>query len=309
MRGRILPAGVLAALLLGTISPCRGRVEAGRPRRARRPARRHRPQRLCLPGGSFAEQNPPESWILLMQYANLPLNQPVAVKTPALGQVLCGLLWEEVRPVRKVMLSWTVDQLIRPSPDELVLIYFDATDATAHTWWNPRTIKEAGKPEVSPDGRTFTYAIPVDTWGVVASIRGPNPASHFACPKIRALVPDVWKRVEIEIEWAFDPATARLDHEGSLETYDGIVADLRPLSGDTTTVMTGPSSWRSPGSSDGRHGLRLGRALHGRLSLAKSLALSCGARGSRADPSDVSDAGGRLLISSLRPGAGADPGA
>ncbi len=75
------------------------------------------------------EQNPPESWILLMQYANLPFNQPVAVSNPALGQVLCGLLWEEVRPVRKVELSWTADQLSRPSPEDLVLVYFDATDS------------------------------------------------------------------------------------------------------------------------------------------------------------------------------------
>ena len=134
-----------------------------------------------------AERNPPESWLLLMQYANLPLNQPVAVNHPALGQVLCGLLWEEVRPVRKVELSWSEGQPSRPSPDDLVLAYFDATDGTAHTWWNPRTIKEAGKPEVSPDGRTFTYLIPVDTWGVVA--QRPRPEAGFrvflsddACP-------------------------------------------------------------------------------------------------------------------------------
>ena len=75
-----------------------------------------------------AERNPPESWLLLMQYANLPLNQPVAVNHPALGQVLCGLLWEEVRPVRKVELSWSEGQAARPTADDLVLAYFDATD-------------------------------------------------------------------------------------------------------------------------------------------------------------------------------------
>ena len=211
-----------------------------------------------MPTGQIEpEQNPPESWILLMQYANLPFNQPVAVSDRALGQVLCGLLWEEVRPMRKVELSWTADQLPRPSADNLVLVYFDATDSNAHTWWNPRTIKEAGKPEVSPDGRTFTYVIPVDTWGVVASVRGPERASYFACPTMRAEVPDAWKRMEIEIEWGFDPATAERDHEGNLAIYDGVVADLHPLPGDTATVLSGPSSWRSSGPGDGRHGLRL----------------------------------------------------
>ena len=121
---------------------------------------------------------------------------------------------------------------------------------------DPRTIKEASKPEVSPDGRTFTYVIPADTWGVVASLRGSRPASRFACPTMRALVSDVWKRLEIEIEWGFDPATAQVDHGGSLECYDGLVADLRPLPGDATTVLAGPSSWQSPGG-DGRHGVQL----------------------------------------------------
>ncbi len=281
MRRRIVPAGILAALLVGSI-----RVAVGGPTTVDLPALVGQPVDIAPSAYAYRadrapEQNPPESWILLMQYANLPFNQPVAVRSPAVGpdvaaptaapifnqpraarnpavgQVLCGLLWEEVRPLRKVELSWPGDQPARPSADELVLVYFDATDGTAHTWWNPRTVKEAGKPEVSPDGRTFTYVIPVDTWGVVVSVRGPGPASRFACPVMRAMVPDVWKRVAIEIEWGFDPATAQLDHGGSLESYDGIAADLHPLPGDAATVLTGPATWRSPGGRDGRHGLRL----------------------------------------------------
>ena len=29
------------------------------------------------------------------------------------------------------------------------------------------------------DGRTFTYAIPVDTWGVVATVAGGKPSRTF----------------------------------------------------------------------------------------------------------------------------------
>ena len=47
-----------------------------------------------------ADENPPESWLALMRYANLPLNKPVDVKAPAIKQALCGLLWEEIRPVQ-----------------------------------------------------------------------------------------------------------------------------------------------------------------------------------------------------------------
>ena len=48
----------------------------------------------------IAEDNPPESWLALMRYANLPLNQPLDLNAPAIKQVLCGLLWEEIRPVQ-----------------------------------------------------------------------------------------------------------------------------------------------------------------------------------------------------------------
>jgi len=204
-----------------------------------------------------ADQNPPEAWVLLMQYANLPFDKPVDAKAPAVKKVLCGLLWEEVRPVRRVELAWPPDAKGQPSPQEVVLAYFDATDQTAHTWWNPRTIKEAGKPEVSADGRTYAYTIPVDTWGVVAAVRGEKEASASAVPAVRALVPDVWKKMDLQIEWGFDDATASLPYDGRIGAYNGIVAEVRPLSGDAGTAMTGPNAWRSARKGDGRRGVQM----------------------------------------------------
>ena len=78
----------------------------------------------------------------------------------------------------------------KPAPEQLVVSCFNGQDDTAHTWWNPRTIKEAAPPEVSADGCTYSYAIPVDTWGVVAAVRGPKEASAFAVPALQAFVPD-----------------------------------------------------------------------------------------------------------------------
>ena len=54
-----------------------------------------------------AEQNAPESWLALMRYANQPLNKPVDRRAPAIKQALCGLLWEEIRPVQRLELTWT----------------------------------------------------------------------------------------------------------------------------------------------------------------------------------------------------------
>ena len=219
-----------------------------------------------------AEENPPEAWILLVQHANLPFNKPVDavaasvsipfnkpvdVNAPAVRKALCGLLWEEVRQVRRVELSWSSDAKKRPSADELAFSYFDATDANPHTWWNPATIKEAGKPEVSADGCTYVYTIPVDTWGLVVSVRGEKDASAFAVPAIRAFVDEVWKKMDVDIEWGFDGDTAALAYDGRIEAYDGMIGNLRPLADDAGTVMTGTNAWRSVRHGGARRGLQL----------------------------------------------------
>ena len=200
--------------------------------------------------------NAPESWILLMQYAGLPYDKPVDVKAPAVRRALCGLLWEEVRPLRRIELSWPAGARRRPSPEQLTLTYFDATDGTAHTWWNARTLKEAGPPQVSADGRTYSYTIPVDTWGVVVSMRGMEEASGFGVPEVHAFVSDAWKKMDLEIEWGFDDATAALDYSGRIEAYDGIIGELKPLAGDSGTIMTGAQAWRSVRPGDRRRGVQ-----------------------------------------------------
>ena len=204
-----------------------------------------------------ADENPPESWILLVHHASLPFDKPVDVHSPAVKKVLCGLLWEEVRPLRRVDLSWPPDAKGRPLPDEVTLSYFDATDELPHTWWNPLTIKDAGKPEVLADGCTYVYTIPVDTWGMVVSVRDQSEASALAVPAVRAFVPDVWKKVDMEIEWGFDEATAALEYDGRIEAYDVIIGSVRPLDGDPGTAMTAPNSWRSARKGVARRGLQL----------------------------------------------------
>ena len=78
--------------------------------------------------------------------------------------------------------------------------------------------------------------------------------STVDCPAIRALVPDRWKKLEIEIEWGFDKTTSALDHDGTIIAYDGKLGDVRPLSGDDGTTWTGPDSWKSVRKSQGRRG-------------------------------------------------------
>jgi len=205
-----------------------------------------------------ALENPPEAWLLMIQHAGLSYTQPADPTHQAVRKALCGLLWEEVRPVRRVELSWPADAAARrPAPGQVALSYFDATDKAAHTWWNPRTVKQAGKPKVQAGGRTYVYTIPVDTWGVVASVAGEKDASAYAVPAVRAFVSDTWKRMDIEVEWGFEDARAKAPYGGRVEPYDAIVAGVRPLDGDSGTTMAGAAAWKSAAKGKGRRGVRM----------------------------------------------------
>jgi hypothetical protein len=204
-----------------------------------------------------ADANPPESWVGLMQYAALPFDKKMDANAAAFRKVLCSLLWEEVRQVRKVELVWPAGVKSRPAPEDLTLAVCDGNDGKAHHWWIPRTIKEVEKPVVSADGCTYTYDVPCDTWNIVVAVKGEKPAAAFAAPAVRALGPEVWQRMEVEIEWGFDDATAALPYDGRVETYDAVVGNVQALAGDSGTAVTGATAWTSARKGAGRRGVRM----------------------------------------------------
>ena len=155
-----------------------------------------------------AEENPPESWLALMRYANQPLNKPVDVNAPAIKQALCGLLWEEIRPVQRLELTWSADAKRRPAPEELAITTLDNQGTRQFVVEQPGGGAKAVKPTVSSDGKTYVYDLANDTCGIVVSVVGAKDASDYDVPAVRVLVADTWKKMDVEIEWGFDPATA-----------------------------------------------------------------------------------------------------
>ena len=128
------------------------------------------------------EENSPESWLALMRYANLPLNKPLDTNTPALGQVLCGLLWEEIRPVEQLELVWATDAQRRPAPEDLEITTLDAL-STASSWWNNLSaVRKTVRPAVSADGNGLVFALQASTCGIVISVTDGQRAADFAVP-------------------------------------------------------------------------------------------------------------------------------
>lgn len=204
-----------------------------------------------------ADANSPESWLALMRYAGLPLNKPVDLNAREIKQALCGLLWEEIRPVRRLELTWSPNAKRRPAPEELAVSTLN-NQGSASSWWNNlASVQQTTKPTVSSDGRTYVYAMEQDTCGIVVSVVGDKNASEYDVPAVRVLVAETWKKMDIEIEWGFDRTTSGKDYCGRIESYDGVVAGLRPLDGDTTTSNVKSSSWHSVGKGSARRGIKL----------------------------------------------------
>jgi hypothetical protein len=100
------------------------------------------------------------------------------------------------------------------------------------------------------------YDLKADTCGLVISLGGGKAAADYDVPAVHVLVADTWKKMDVEIEWGFEQATVERDYSGRIETYDGVLAGLRPLEGDTSTAAAGPAAWRSVGKAGQRRGVR-----------------------------------------------------
>src|ERR1039458_5593452 len=210
----------------------------------------------ALVSGRPAGDNPPESWLALMWYAHQALNQPVDVNATAIKQVLCGLLWEEIRPMQRLELSWSADLKRRPAPGELVITTLQSKGSSS-SWWNNReAVPKSVKATISGDGRTYLYDLPTDTCGIVVSVVGTRSASEYDVPAMKVLVADLWKKMDLETEWGFDPATLDKDYSGRIEAYDGQVGNLHPLDEDANTAVSQSNSWRSDGKGPARRGLK-----------------------------------------------------
>jgi prepilin-type N-terminal cleavage/methylation domain-containing protein len=204
----------------------------------------------------MAEDNPPESWLALMWYARQALNKPVDVNAPAIKQVLCGLLWEEIRPVKQIELTWSTATKRRPAPGDLVITTLESKGSSSSWWNNLDSVTKSIKATLSNNGSTYLYDLPAETCGIVISVAGASNASEYDMPAVKVLVADLWKKMDLEIEWGFEPTTWDKDYSGRVEAYDGKLSEVRPLDGDVITTTTGSGSWRPVGKGSARRGFK-----------------------------------------------------
>ncbi|MBM4041720.1 MAG: hypothetical protein FJ290_24745 [Planctomycetes bacterium] len=206
------------------------------------------PSAYLYQSGREPDGNPPETEFLFS-----------ALKHKRSG-VLCGLLWEEPRPVTRVELVWPADAKAVPRPEDLVVRWVPHGDSSS--WWSRRggEMRTAPKAEASADGRALAFAVdalrPEGAMdNLVVAIK--DAAAPAPAPVVRVIAPQTWKLVEVEIEWGFQAGTEKLAYDGRLEAYNGLLGKARPLTGDDGTRLVGDQAWTSKAAGGARRGIAL----------------------------------------------------
>lgn len=183
--------------------------------------------------------------------------------SPPKGRLQAGLLWTGRVSDYRVELHWPANKDIPPLDAVEVRVY-----PTAFGWFGWTVDKILTKPEVSADGRTWTYKSDpkeeMDTaydgrisagTEMVAVFYGDKAApsdTALAIPTIRVTGPSIgpWKRTDVEIEWGFQPGAENAEFDGRLETHVAMIGQATPLADDKGTTVADGRSWKSKPAGD-----------------------------------------------------------
>lgn len=181
----------------------------------------------------------------------------------AKAQTLCGLLWEEPRPVKQVVLEWPQTAKSIPKPDAIALRW--CPSASSASWWcrseEGFKVHQADTPTVSSDGHQYTYTLDAISNenaldNLIVAVKDSAVSSKtFDVPTVHVIAPQTWKPLEIFVEWGFQQGTEQKPFDGQIEAYNGLVGVVSPLADDKGTQMTGANTWQSRSAGTSRRGV------------------------------------------------------
>jgi hypothetical protein len=199
------------------------------------------------------------------------------------GRLASAVLWlSQVRPQR-VELQWPEGKGAIPRAESVEVRVYPTGQWYMDAGWFPAFVQDLtlGPPEISEDRRTWVYRYlstkdpktgkpeqnyAADMVAVFVEDASRTAAEPGACPSIRMIAPQVWKRMDVEIEWGFRPGTEKAEFDGDLESWTGVVGKVAPLPEDKGTTPAGERGWRSRYEADsGRRGVALSLAYVPRL--------------------------------------------
>ena len=207
----------------------------------------------------------PEQDLKSLYYDQPDLLKPFLPK-PA-GTLLAGLLWTGSVADCQVTLCWPANAGQIPAPESVeVRVY-----PTSWGWFGWTVDRILSNPDISADGRTLTYKIAPGLQMDYAYSRHVDAATEMvavfcknepgvavpAIPEIRVTSPRLgqWKRMDVEIEWGFQPGTEGAEFDGRLETHVAMTGPVAALAGDAGTEVADGNGWHSQAARKGRRGV------------------------------------------------------
>lgn len=209
-------------------------------------------------------QMPPQE-LKSIHYNQLDLLKPLP--PPPRWPLQAALLWVGGLADYTVELTWPAEAAGRPRPEAVeVRVY-----PTAFGWFGWTVDRALSSPVVTDDGRVWTYRseagatmdtayngrIPAATEMVAVFYEAGPTGARLVLPDLRVTSPSLgaWQRLDVEIEWGFQPGMEGKDLAGRIETAMALAGPVVPLAGDRGTVATAPDAWRSRGGGAARRGI------------------------------------------------------
>jgi len=209
----------------------------------------------------------PEKDLKSLAYTMLDLLKPLPPRPK--GRLRAGLLWTGGVGDYQVELHWPAGAHEIPSPDAVEVRAYP----TSFGWFGWTVDKILSHPKVSEDRRTWTYksdptakmdssynlrvdaatemiAVFCEEGKKQAGVKPAVPDIRVICPKMGA-----WKRMDLEIEWGFQPSTEKTDFDGRVESQMAMVGRVSPLADDKGTTATGAHTWQSRAAGATRRGI------------------------------------------------------
>ena len=168
------------------------------------------------------------------------------------GILTSALLWEGRMHLNRVELHWPKNERTAP-PQQSVEVRIYPSPYGWFGWQSDQQVTV--KPEISKDGATWVYKGDWDGVDMVAVFVQPAEEAKNAIPQIRAYGPEMWKRIDVEIEWGFKAGSQEANYDGRVEGFFGLVVEIAPLTGDSVTAMAGQNAWKSHTGGGNRRGI------------------------------------------------------
>jgi len=209
-----------------------------------------------FPESDFAKKN---EWAI-----KFLKNRPPVIPAP-LGKLHAARLWFGPINDFRLELQWPADQ--EAPPTEAIEVRTYPIGGANGGWFGYIHDEILTAPTLSADRKTWSYVRDFkdkfkdkkSAWNtgsemVAVFVDAGKTKALPGIPEMK-IVPTslgTWHRMDIEIEWGFQPGSETAPFDARLETSMGKAGMVSALAGDVSTQVSGPQAWKSKGAAPRR---------------------------------------------------------